>query len=111
MVSLRHRALVGILVGVAAFGGLGSEAKSAPAASPGAALSAYLDKVNQAREPYAKAAPAVESALNHVSNTPDATWTTAAQKVTVSSHAAAHLAAALVTITPPPGLRQANGQF
>ncbi len=86
-------------------------AQPARAAGPAAALRAYLSKVDKARQPYVRAAPAIEAALSAISNTPDASWLTAAEKVTASEHAAEHLATALARIKPPSSLRRANRQF
>ena len=46
-----------------------------------------------------------------MSNTPDATWRTAAQKSGAAQRAAAKLALTVGLITPPPNLKQANQQF
>lgn len=111
MVGTWQRVLGAVLLGAAVLGGFGQAAQSAPATGPASALRAYLSRADEARQPYVRAAPAVEAALNAVSNTPDATWLTAAQKVTTSQHAAEHLATALASIKPPSGLRRANSQF
>ena len=111
MVGSRHRVLGAVLLGGALLGALVVTAPPAQAARPAVALRAYLSKVDKARRPYVKAAPAVEAALNAVNNTPDATWLTAARKVTASRHAAEYLATAVGRITPPSSLRRANGQL
>ena len=111
MVRTRHRVLGGVLLGAAVLGGFGEAAEPARAAGPAAALRAYLSKIDKARQPYVRAAPAVEGALNALSNTPDATWLTGAQKATASGRAAQHLATALARIKAPSSLRRANRQF
>ena len=79
--------------------------------SPKAALSTYLNAVDQGRQPYQKAGPAVDAALSGLHNSPDATWVTAAQKVKASASAAAYLAAAVASLKVPSGMAQANGQL
>jgi len=87
-------------------------ALAAPAsAGGGASLSAYLGQIDHARQPYVKAGASLDTALNSLHSTPDATWKSAAQKVTASQHAAEKLAAAVAAVAVPAGLEQANGQL
>lgn len=91
--------------------GLAGAPQPAAASGPAAALTAYLAKLDQARASYVTAGPALDAALNGLSNRPDATWVKAAQKVSVSKRAADHMATAVGSIAPPSGLQKANKQL
>jgi hypothetical protein len=78
----------------------------------GAALLAYLNAVNKGRSPYyLVAGPALDTALQKVGSTPDATWVTAAAKAKAAELTTTHLASALEVLTPPAGLEAANQDF
>jgi hypothetical protein len=106
----RHTVRAVLALATVSFGFAGSP-QPAVAGGPAAALTAYLAKLDQARASYVTAGPALDAALNGLHNRPDATWVKATQKVSVSRRAAEHMASAVGSIAPPPGLQKANQQL